>query len=96
MESLKGFTIEDEYGRIQQESTYLGTNDEVSPDDVQDIDFDRLKAENPNYTGLYYIFESPDGNYALTQEQLQEAFRDMFYTEFKGEASDVLVGGSIS
>lgn len=96
MESLKGFTIEDEYGRIQQESTYLGTNDEVSPDDVQDIDFDRLKAENPNYTGLYYIFESPDGNYALTQEQLQEAFRDMFYTEFKGEASDVLVGGILS
>lgn len=96
MEALKGFTIEDEYEGIQQESTYIGTSDEVSPDDMQDINFDELKSENPNYTGLYYIFENPNGNYALTQDQLQEAFRDMFYTEFKGEASDVLIGGILS
>lgn len=83
MEALKGFTIEDEYEGIQQESTYIGTSDEVSPDDMQDINFDELKFENPNYTGLYYIFENPNGNYALTQDQLQEAFRDMFIQNLK-------------
>nr|DAW84455.1 MAG TPA: DNA-binding protein [Caudoviricetes sp.] len=93
--SYKGFTFEDTYGDLVEGSTYIGTNKEVSEEDLKNTSFGYDESGNklpPKKNTKYFIFEHEDGNYALTLDQVQEAFKDMVYTEFEESRTEALVG----
>lgn len=85
MDPFKGFTFEDSYVNdlLTAESTYLGRIDEVDPAIVDELG--DSKGE--------YVFEDENGYYALTQNELELVFTDMFSTEFDGATSEELLGG---
>lgn len=88
MDPFKGFTFEDSYYNdvLTGNSTYLGKIDEVDPSIVEELG--DSKGE--------YVFEDEEGYYALTQNEMQNVFMDMFTTEFTGANSEELLGGILT
>ena len=88
MDPFKGFTFEDSYYNdvLTSNSTYLGKIDEVDPSIVEELG--DSKGE--------YVFEDEEGYYALTQNEMQNVFMDMFTTEFTGANSEELLGGILT
>lgn len=88
MNAFKGFTFEDSYldDTISPESTYIGTVNEVSPEILQELGDSKGT----------YVFEGEDGYYALTPNELENVFSDMFYSEFGGANSEEVIGGILT
>lgn len=91
MESLKDYTFYEEIGDIVQGSVFLGISEEL-PEYVTN----KEDLEESRYSGPYYLFEGEDGHYALTLDQMQNSFKELLYSEFKGKSTDTLVGGILS
>ncbi len=87
MDRFKGFTFEDSYYNdiLTSNSTYLGKIDEVDPSIVEEL--------GDSKGGMYLRTKKI---YALTQNEMQNVFMDMFTTEFTGANSEELLGGILT